>query len=306
MAAITAKDVAALRERTGVGMMDCKKALVEVDGDMENAITLLRERGLATQAKKAGRIAAEGLVIAKVNADNSVGVVLEVNSETDFVAKNDEFKGFVEDVAETIISSNPADLDALKATKIHGHDVTVEERLQEIFLKIRENMQIRRFERREGILIPYVHGDGKIAVLVNIAADAKNDIVLSCGKDVALQIAALNPAYLNRETVPSNVIEDEKVIIKSQMAEDPKMAGKPEQVISKIVDGKVSKYYSENCLLEQAFVKDDSMNVGKYIESVAKAAGISVAVTDFLRYEKGEGIQKREDNFADEVANMIK
>lgn len=304
MANITAKDVAALRQMTGVGMMDCKKALVEADGDTEKAILILREKGLATQAKKAGRIAAEGLVAAIV--ENGVGAVVEVNSETDFVANNDEFKNFVNTVAKTIIEKDPADVDALLKTTASGMSITVEEALQELFLKIRENMSIRRFKRMEGILVPYVHGGGKIGVLVKLESDLPSDKLFEVGKDCALQAAAMNPAYLNAESVPAEVIEQEKKIMLSQMSEDPKMANKPEQVLAKIVEGKVGKYYSENCLLEQAFVKDDKVSVGKHVEAVAKELGGSIKVVDFVRYEKGEGIQKREDNFADEVANMVK
>lgn len=306
MANITAKDVAALRAQTGVGMMDCKKALVETDGDTEKAIILLREKGLATQAKKSGRVAAEGLVTAIV--ENGVGVVVEVNSETDFVSKNEQFIDFVNVVAKTILEKNPADVDALLKTTASGSTVTVEETLQELFLKIRENMQIRRFVRMEGILVPYVHGGGKIGVLVKLESDidANNEKLLQVGKDCALQVAAMNPSYLNRDLVPAEVVDSEKKIMMSQMAEDPKMAKKPEQVLAKIVEGKIGKYYTENCLLEQAFVKDGDLSVNKYVDSVAKELGGSIKVTDFVRYEKGEGIQKREDNFADEVANMIK
>lgn len=304
MAAISAKDVAALREKTGVGMMDCKKALVEADGDMEKATVILREKGLATQAKKSGRIAAEGLVAAVV--ENGVGAVVEVNSETDFVAKNEEFKNFVNVVAKSVIASNPADMDALLAAPAVGGTVSVEETLQELFLKIRENMKVRRFERMEGILVPYVHGGGVIAVMVKLESDiaADNAELLACGKDVALQIAAMNAAYLDRVSVPASALEEEKKILLAQMAEDPKMANKPQQVREKIVEGKIGKYYSENCLLEQAFVKDGDMTVQKYIDSVAKKLGGSIKVASYVRYEKGEGLQKKEDNFAEEVANM--
>lgn len=306
--AISAKDVAALKERTGVGIMDCKKALMETNGDVEAAIVILREKGLATQAKKSGRVAAEGIVTAVVDTDKKTGVVLEVNSETDFVAKNDDFKAFVNDVAKTIIESNPADIEALNSTKMAGKDVTVKEAYDELFLKIRENMQIRRFVRMEGVLVSYVHGDGQFGVMVKLDTDidAANPELIACGKDVCMQITSMNPVYLNREAVPASVIEDEKKIMLSQMAEDPKMANKPEQVKVKIVEGKVSKYYTENCLLEQAFVKDDKMTVSKYVEDVAKKLGGSIKVVDYVRYERGEGIQKREDNFADEVASMIK
>lgn len=304
MANITAKDVADLRKITGVGMMDCKKALVEADGDTEKAILLLREKGLATQAKKAGRIAAEGLVAAVV--ENNIGAIVEVNSETDFVANNDQFKEFVNTVAKTIIEKNPADVDTLLKTTASCMSVTVEEALQELFLRIRENMSIRRFTRFEGNIVPYVHGGGKIGVLVKLESDLAADKIFEVGKDCALQAAAMNPSYLNAEAVPTEVIAQEKEIMLKQMAEDPKMANKPEQVLAKIVDGKVGKYYTENCLLEQAFVKDDKVSVAKHVEAVAKELGGSIKVVDFVRYEKGEGIQKREDNFADEVANMVK
>ncbi|MDO5559468.1 MAG: translation elongation factor Ts [Oscillospiraceae bacterium] len=308
MANITAKDVAALRERTGVGMMDCKKALVETDGDMEKAIVVLREKGLATQAKKAGRVAAEGMVTAVVDTAKNVGVVLEVNSETDFVAKNEEFKAFVASAAQTIIDTNPADVEALNATKMSGSDVTVAEALQELFLKVRENMHIRRFVRLEGTLVSYIHGDGQFGVMVKLDTDldSTNPGVISCGKDICLQITSMNPGYLNREAVPAEVLENEKTIMLAQMSEDPKMANKPEQVKMKIVEGKVGKYYSENCLLEQEFVKDGDLTVGKYVEKVAKELGGKISVAQFVRFERGEGIQKKSENFADEVASMIK
>ena len=308
MAKYTAKDVNELRKSTGVGMMDCKNALVEADGDMEKAILILREKGLATQAKKSGRIAAEGLVISVVDNEKNAGAIVEVNCETDFVAKTPEFKSFVENVATTIINENPADMDALLKTKLYGSTENVEEALQSLFLKIRENLQIRRFERLEGILIPYIHGEGRIGVLVKLESDIDptNEELLTCGKDCALQIAALNPAYLNREDVPDSVIETEKSIMKTQMSEDPKMANKPEQVIAKIIDGKVGKYYSENCLLEQEFVKDSKLTVEKYVEDIAKKLGGSIKIAAYLRYERGEGIEKKEENFAEEIASMIK
>lgn len=303
MANITAKDVASLRERTGVGMMDCKKALVEADGDVEKAIVILREKGLATQAKKAGRVAAEGLVVAMV--EGNVGVVVEVNSETDFVANTDQFKNFCNMVAKTIIECNPADVDALKACKASGSDKTVEEELQEVFLQIRENIQIRRFTRMEGTLVAYIHGEGRIGVMVKMDTDL-GEKAYACGKDCALQIAAMNPSYLDRTKVPADVLENEKKIMLAQMAEDPKMANKPAAVLEKIVEGKVGKYYSENCLVDQEFVKDGDFTVGKYVEKCAKELGGSIKVVDYVRYERGEGIAKKTDNFADEVASMIK
>lgn len=306
MANITAKDVAELRKQTGVGMMDCKKALVEADGDTEKAILILREKGLATQAKKAGRSASEGIVTAVVK--DGVGVVVEVNSETDFVAQNDEFKAFVDTVANTIIESNPADIDALLATKASGSDMTVKELYDELFLKIRENMSIRRFVRFEGILVPYVHGGGSIGVMVKLDTDIAPDNaeMLTAGKNCALQIAAMNPKYLDEASVPESAIEEEKNIMLVQMNDDPKMASKPEQVKSKIIDGKIGKFYKENCLLDQTFVKDDKVSVKQYLDSVAKAQGGKLTVSEFVRYERGEGIEKKKDNFADEVASMIK
>lgn len=306
MANITAKDVAELRKQTGVGMMDCKKALMEADGDTEKAVLILREKGLATQAKKAGRAAAEGIVTAVVK--DGVGVVVEVNSETDFVAQNDQFKAFVDTVANTIIDSNPADVDALLATKASGSDMTVKELYDELFLKIRENMSIRRFVRYEGILVPYVHGGGSIGVMVKLDTDiaADNAEMLAAGKDCALQIAAMNPRYLDEASVPESAIEEEKNIMLVQMNEDPKMASKPEQVKVKIVEGKIGKFYKENCLLDQTFVKDDKVSVKQYLDSVAKAQGGKLTVSEFVRYERGEGIEKKQDNFADEVASMIK
>lgn len=306
MANITAKDVAELRKQTGVGMMDCKKALVEADGDTEKAILILREKGLATQAKKAGRAASEGIVTAVVK--NGVGVVVEVNSETDFVAQNDEFKAFVDTVANTIIESNPADIDALLATKASGSDMTVKELYDELFLKIRENMSIRRFERFEGVLVPYVHGGGSIGVMVKLDTDIAPDNaeMLTAGKNCALQIAAMNPKYLDEASVPESAIEEEKNIMLVQMNDDPKMASKPEQVKAKIIDGKIGKFYKENCLLDQTFVKDDKVSVKQYLDSVAKAQGGKLTVSEFVRYERGEGIEKKQDNFADEVASMIK
>ena len=302
MANIGVKEIKELMTLTGVGMMDCKKALVEADGDTEKAVLILREKGLATQAKKSGRVAAEGIVASVV--EGNVGVVLEVNIETDFAANNEEFKAFVNAVAKTIIEKNPADVEALKVMTISGGDKSVEETLQDLFIKIRENMVIRRFQRLEGVLVPYVHGAGSIGVMVKIDTDLDAEKVFTVGKDCALQVAAMNTGYLNREAVPASVLDEEKKIILSQMAEDPKMANKPEQVKLKIAEGKIGKYYSENCLLEQAFVKDDKVSVGKYVENAAKELGGKIAVVEFVRFERGEGVEKKEDDFAAEVAAM--
>lgn len=305
MGKVSVQEIKELMTATGVGMMDCKKALVEADGDMDKAVELLREKGLATQAKKSGRAAAEGIVAAVVKG--STGVLLEVNTETDFAANTDDFKAFVAAVADTIIETNPADVDALKAATISGGSSTVDAALTELAgMKIRENIVIRRFTRLEGTLASYVHNGGSIGVLVRLDTDLSGDAVTTIGKDVAMQSAALNPAYLNREQVPDEVLAKEKEIMLAQMAEDPKMANKPEQVRIKIVEGKVGKYYKENCLLEQAFVKDDKLSVQGYVDAEAKKLGGSISVVDVIRYERGEGIEKKEDNFADEIASMIK
>ncbi len=306
--AFTAKDVQALREKTGVGMMDCKKALVASDGDMDKAIDFLREKGLAAATKKASRIAAEGMVLAYYDEAAKVGVVVEVNSETDFVAKNDKFTSFVADIAKTIVAENPADVAALNNMKLAGGDKTVEEVRQELVLSIGENMNVRRFERVEGVVSTYIHGGGTVGVMVMFDVDdaaAATDAFKTMGKDVAMQIAAMNPLYLDQASVPADVIDHEKEILMAQIKEDPKMASKPEKVIEGIIAGKIKKYYKENCLVEQEFVKNGDFTVAGYIESVAKELGASVKATGFIRYAKGEGLQKREDNFADEVASMM-
>ena len=304
--AFTAQDVKALREQTGCGMMDCKKALQESDGDMSKALDFLREQGLAKQAKKASRIAAEGVAYAMTSADNKVGVVVEVNAETDFVAKNADFMAFVETVAKTVLEGNPADVDALMALTAVGTEMTVEELLREKVLVIGENIKIRRFTRMEGACVSYVHAGGKIGVLVNFETEANEDAAfVACGKDVAMQIAALGTEYLNKEDVPAEIINKEREILVAEMKNDPKMANKPEQVLGKIVEGKINKYYKENCLVEQEFVKDSSMTVQQYINSVAKAVGKDMAIKSFVRFEKGEGLEKRVDDFAAEVASMV-
>jgi elongation factor Ts len=286
-------------------MMDCKKALEANDGDMDKAIEFLREKGLATQAKKSGRAAAEGIVTAVVNGN--VGVLLEVNTETDFAANTDDIKNFVAGVANTIIEKNPADVEALKAEVISGGTSTIGDVLTELAgMKIRENIVIRRFVRMEGKLASYIHNGGSIGVLVKMDTELDADAVAAIGKDVAMQSAALNAPYLCRADVPAEVVEKEKEIMLAQMAEDPKMASKPEKVKEGIINGKINKYYSENCLLEQSFVKDDKLSVQGYVDAEAKKLGGTIAVTDVVRYERGEGVEKKEDNLADEVAKMIK
>ncbi len=302
--AFTAKDVQALREKTGCGMMDCKKALTECDGNMEAAADYLREKGLASQAKKASRVAAEGTVCAYTS--NGVGAVVEINSETDFVANGDGFKALAADIAKIVADQNPADVDALLALKKDGK--TVEEMVQELFLAVRENIKVRRFARYEGKVVSYVHAGGKIGVLVNFdtALDADNAEFVAMGKNIAMQIAAMNPAYLDEASVPAEVIEKEKEILIAQMKEDPKMANKPEAVLGKIVEGKISKYYKENCLVDQQFVMDGEITVGKYVENTARSLGADIKIVSFVRFEKGEGIEKRVDDFAAEVAGMVK
>ena len=300
---ITAKDVQKLREMTGVGMMDCKKALTEAEGDIDKAIEILREKGLAASAKKAGRIAAEGMAYAAVI--DGVGVVVEVNAETDFVGKNEKFVNFVKGVAATVAACNPADLDALMACKYDGTDLTVQEQQQEMVLVIGENIKVRRFARfAEGFCVPYIHAGGKIGVLVSLNVEGDIDAT-EIGKDVAMQIAALNPRFWDKSQVTEDVLAEEKKIMLVQMANDPKMANKPDQVKEKIVDGKLNKFYSENCLLQQEFVKDGDMTVEKYIASAAKALGGIVTFRDAVRFEKGEGIEKKQENFAEEIAKQL-
>ena len=302
--AFTAADVKALRESTGAGMMDCKNALANSNGDMEKAMEYLREKGLAAAAKKASRIAAEGMVYAA--ATDNAGVLVEVNSETDFVAKNADFQKFAADVADTILASNPADVDALAACKCAGADMTVAEVLQEKILTIGENIKIRRFAVCEGgVNVPYMHMGGKIGVLVNLAVSDNlkgNEAVIELGRDVAMQIAAMNPSWLVNTEVPADVLEKEKEILTAQAMNE----GKPQAVAEKMVMGRIKKFYAENCLLEQEYVKGDKITVAAHVANVAKELGGEIAVTKFVRFEKGDGLEKREDNFAEEVASMMK
>ncbi len=302
--AVTAKDVQKLREMTGCGMMDCKKALTEADGDMDKAVELLREKGLAASAKKAGRIAAEGMAYATVL--DGVGVVVEVNAETDFVGKNEKFVDFVKGVAATVAKCNPADLDALMECKYDGTDLTVLQQQQEMVLVIGENIKVRRFARfADGFNVAYVHAGGKIGVLVSLNVEDGVDAT-EIGKDVAMQIAALNPRFWDKSQVTQDVLDEEKKIMLAQMANDPKMASKPEQVKEKIVLGKLNKFYAENCLLQQDFVKNGDQTVEQYIQSAAKALGGAVTFKDAVRFEKGEGIEKKQENFAEEIAKLAK
>lgn len=305
--AISAKDVMELRKQTDCGMMECKKALVEADGDFAKAVELLRERGLATAAKKAGRVAAEGMVYADYCSACKVGVVIEVNAETDFVAKNDKFVAFVKDAAKVIMQQNPADVEALMGCKLG--DGTVDDALKQLILVIKENIKVRRFVRYEGPCAAYVHGGGTHAVLVGFeTADeiAAKPEFAAYGKDIAMQIAASNPSYVDQATVPAEVVEKEKEIMLAQMANDPKTANKPEAVKVKMIEGKIKKFYKENCLVEQEFVKDGDLTVAQYTAKVAKELGGDIKVVKFARFQKGEGLEKRSDDFAAEVASMVK
>ena len=303
--AFTAADVKNLREMTGAGMMDCKKALSASDGDMDKAIEWLREKGMAASAKKASRIAAEGMAYAAVL--DGVGVVVEVNAETDFVGKNEKFVSFVEGVAATVVRENPADLEQLMECKYNGTDLTVTQQQQEMVLVIGENIKVRRFARfAEGVSVPYVHAGGKIGVLVNLETTLPAEKVETVGKDVAMQIAALNPRFWDKSQVSQDVLDEEKKVVLAQMDNDPKMASKPAQVKEKIALGKLNKFYEENCLLQQPFVKDGSMTVEKYIAAVAKEQGGAIAFKTAVRFEKGEGIEKKQENFAEEIASLVK
>ena len=303
--AFTAQDVKTLREMTNVGMMDCKKALTETDGDMNKAVEWLREKGLAKAAKKAGRIAAEGMAYAEVCPECGVGAVVEVNCETDFCAKSELFVAFVKDICKVVLKDDPADVEALLNCKYPGSELTVAETLPEKVMSIGENLQISRFKRfSENTAVAYVHAGGKIGVLVNLAVEGGIDAT-EIGKDVAMQIAALNPRFWDKSQVTEEVLEEEKKIALALMNQDPKNASKPDAIKEKIVMGKMNKFYQENCLLQQEFVKDGSMSVEKYIASAAKALGGSVKFVDAVRFAKGEGIEKKEEDFAAEVAAQM-
>ncbi len=303
----TAKDVKDLREMTGVGMMDCKKALSATDGDVEKAVEWLREKGLAAAQKKASRIAAEGMAYAAVI--DGVGVVVEVNAETDFASKNELFTDYVKHIAEVVAKENPADLDALMACKYPGTELSVQEEQQEKVLVIGENIKVRRFERfADGFSVPYIHAGGKIGVIVNLGVSGitNTDAVTELGKDIAMQIAAMRPLYRDKADVDEEFINKEKEIRLAQAKEDPRNAKKPDQIIEKIVLGGIAKYYREICLLQQDFVKDNSVSVEQHVANVAKELGGSITVKAYTRFEKGEGIEKRKENFAEEIAKLVK
>lgn len=301
----SAKDVKVLREKTGCGMMDCKKALTSSDGDMEKAIDFLREKGLAAAAKKSGRAAAEGLALAYTNDSKNIGVAIEVNAETDFVSKNESFKNFVKQCVDTIMEKNPKNVDELLSTKATGAERTVEDILKEKILTIGENIKIRRFVKYDGVVSTYIHSEGKIGVMVKFDVEDKSKLGEKFevfGKDIAMQIAAANPTYLDRTSVPQEVIDHERKILKEQIVND----GKPENIAEKIVEGRMNKFYKEICLIDQIFVKDNDLNIKQYVEKVSKEIGTKISINSFVRYERGEGLEKKEDDFAKEVANMIK
>ena len=305
--AFTAADVKALREMTGVGMLDCKKALAETDGDMDKAVEFLREKGLAAAQKKAGRIAAEGVAYAEVFSDGAA--LVEVNAETDFVAKNEKFLDFVKNVCYVVAKWGPADMETLMTLPYRKTGMTVEQAQQDMVLTIGENIKIRRFERyMEGMSIAYNHMGGRIGVLLNMNVSAgleENETVIELGKDIAMQIAAMNPSFLDKSSVSQETLDKEKDIQLAQLANDPKMAAKPEKVKEGIVMGKMGKFYEENCLMQQAFVKENKTSVEKHVAAVAKELGGTIEVKGFYRYERGEGLEKKQENFAEEIAKQL-
>ena len=308
--AISASMVKELREKTGAGMMDCKKALTNTDGDMDKAVEWLRENGLAKAEKKAGRIAAEGIVKTNISEDGKKAAIVEVNSETDFVAKNEKFQDFVAAVADQVNASSAADIDAFLAEPWAGDSSkTVKEELASMVATIGENMNIRRFTKMTGTLVPYMHDGGRLGTLVKLDTDKPEDAtVLACGKNVALQITALNAQYVSQADIPADVLANEKEVQLGLVRTENEQSAKPkpENVLEKIVEGRLRKYFEEVCLLDQKYFKDDTMSIAKYVESEAKAAGASIKIDSFVRYERGEGIEKRQDNFAEEIAAQMK
>ena len=305
--AFTAADVKNLREMTGVGILDCKKALAETDGDMEKAVEFLREKGLAAAQKKAGRIAAEGVAYAEVF--NFGSALVEVNAETDFVAKNEKFIEFVKDIAYVVARWGPDNMETLMTLPYRKTGLTVQQALQEMVLTIGENIQIRRYERYyTGMNVAYNHMNGRIGVLLNMEVSEgleENEAVIELGKDIAMQIAAMNPMFRDKSDVSQETLDKEKEIQLAQMDNDPKMANKPQQVKEKIVMGKMGKYYEENCLLQQAFVKENKISVEQHIAAVAKEVGGDIKVKGYHRFERGEGLEKKQENFAEEIAKQL-
>lgn len=304
MAVITAKDVAALRAKTGIGMMECKKALVEADGNMEAAVKILREKGeLKAQSKIATRIAADGLVDVMKEGDTTA--IIEVNSETDFVAKNELFREFVKNLLKTIIANKPAEVEALMSCKYAGEDCTVDEKLKEMIFKIGEKLSIRRFAVTEGITSTYIHGIGSIGVIVRFDTDVANkEGFAQFAKNIALQVGAYTTPYINRDQVPASVLEAETAIVRAQIENDPALSKKPDAIKEKMAVGRLNKFYENNCLLDMEYFLEDSMKVGQYIEKTAKELGGKIVVAEMYRFEKGEGIQKKEEDFAAEIEKL--
>ncbi len=306
MAAITAKMVNELRTKTGAGMMECKKALVEADGNFDEAIKVLREKGLGKADKKAGRIAAEGVV--DVLTVGNTTAMIEVNAETDFVAKNETFKAFVKNILKVIVENKPADVETLKTLRFDAEFETVEAKLKDMIFTIGENMNIRRFVVVDGTASTYIHGGGMAGVIVSFDADeavVANSAFADFAKNICLQIAAgTPPTYVCREEVPASVLEEEKAILMAQIKNDPKMASKPDAIIAKMVEGRIGKFYERACLNDQPYVKDDSLTIAKYVEATAKELGGKISIKSFVLYEKGEGLEKREDDFAEEIAKL--
>lgn len=302
---ITAKMVGELRERTGVGMMDCKKALVKTDGDIEKAIEILREKGLAAAAKKAGRIASEGLVSAYITDDQKLGAVAEFNCETDFVAKNEEFIAMSDNLAKQAALSKAENIEELLIEKyIANEEITVKDAITALIAKLGENMNLRRFKRisaKDGIVASYIHGGGRIGVIVNVESD-KDTVLAEVAKEMTLQVAAANPLYLNKEDVSVDALEKEKEIYRQQALNE----GKPEKVVEKMITGRIQKYYKEVCLMEQLYIRDQDINVRKFIEQKSKENGNEIKIVKFARFEKGEGIEKKEEDFAEEVKKQMK
>lgn len=308
--AVTAALIKELRGMTGVGMSDCKAALVETDGDLEKAVEVLRKKGMAKAEKKAGRVAAEGLSFAYITEDGKAAAAVEVNSETDFVAKNEIFRTFVENVAKQAVASDAADMDAfMSETWLEDSSKTVKEALVEKVSVIGENLSIRRFKKYtasdDSVFVSYLHAGGKVAVLLEFASDVKSDALIEAGKNVCMQIAAMSPKFVCRDEVPADFIAKEREILTEQAKADPKNAGKPENILEKMIEGRINKEMKEFCLVDQEYVKDDKMSVGKYVESVAKEIGGKVSINSFVRFETGEGIEKKEEDFAAEVAKAM-
>ena len=308
MANISAKDVMELRKKTGIGMMECKKALVEAEGDFDKAMKILREKGLAVAAKKSDRIAAEGVVDIMKSEDGKTAAIVEVNSETDFVAKNASFREFVSGILRTILSRRPADVAALLELKYDGTENTVESELKNKIFAIGENISIRRFEIIDGVTGSYIHGGGSAGVITKFETtngiESKPEFA-EYAKNICMQITAMSPSYVCKEEVPASVIENEKEILMTQIKNDPKSASKPEAIIAKMVEGRISKFYDTACLNEQQYVKDEDINISKYTANTARELGGDIKIVSFVSYERGEGIEKREDDFAAEIDKLV-